>query len=245
LADWRRPYLKRSFRSDQHRVTHWLPLIESCDGLDVCDMRGSRCTRASIAFLVSAVPGEEVGVLRMRSARLWLSIDPGVMHDWGTTSIPDPKVVCLFPLAVPKRAREPVNLRFRSSLVTTSPRRTRMADPQFIDIWQKALIQYRTDTNVVLSATDNDADSPDAVLALIDKHQKAFEAYRKKGRRVRNALEPVLCLVRSFSQVAGEGVGLVSIINRYIHIHCLILSMPVSHFHQQRLFSPLFPRCSW
>jgi hypothetical protein len=118
-----------------------------------------------------------------------------------------------------------------------------MADLQFADIWQKALIQYRTDTNVALSATDNDADSPDAVLALIDKHQTAFEAYRKKGRRVRNALEPVLCFVRSFSQVAAEGVGLVSIIDRYTYT--LPHTMPVSHFHQQRPFSSLFPRCSW
>jgi hypothetical protein len=93
-----------------------------------------------------------------------------------------------------------------------------MADSQFADIWQQALNQYHSDTDVALSKIENSADSPDAVLAFIDKHQKAFEAYRKQGRRVRNALEPVLCFVRSFSQVAAEGVGVVSIITEYIRM---------------------------
>ena len=96
-----------------------------------------------------------------------------------------------------------------------------LADRQFIDIWKAAVDQYQSDTKATLSATLKDA-TPDDVLALIDKRQKEFEAYRKQGRRVRNALEPILCLVRSFSETAATIISVVRIptwIDSYVNSH--------------------------
>ena len=96
-----------------------------------------------------------------------------------------------------------------------------LADRQFIDIWKAAVDQYQSDTKATLPETLKDA-TPDDVLALIDKRQKEFEAYRKQGRRVRNALEPVLCLVRSFSETAATIISVVRIpswIDSYVNLH--------------------------
>ena len=82
-----------------------------------------------------------------------------------------------------------------------------MTQSAFDGIWKDALNKYESEAQIKLSLT---IQTPDDLLALIDKENQQFEAYRKKGLAIRNAVEPVLCLVRLFSNAAGQGVSLVS-----------------------------------
>ncbi|ETW83595.1 hypothetical protein HETIRDRAFT_312718 [Heterobasidion irregulare TC 32-1] len=82
---------------------------------------------------------------------------------------------------------------------------------QFHNIWKSALTKYKRDTDRDYFEGWLGEDSPDALFRLLDdelKSFKHFQEYRKKGEKVRRAIEPVLNMVNVFSETIGEGVAM-------------------------------------
>ncbi|KAA1474464.1 hypothetical protein DENSPDRAFT_882823 [Dentipellis sp. KUC8613] len=87
-----------------------------------------------------------------------------------------------------------------------------MANNQLSEIWRAAIEQYEADTeNDLKAASESFANisSVDGLLKAIDDKQKAFRHYRKRGAKIKGALEPVLDVVGMLADVAGEGVSVV------------------------------------
>ncbi|TFY58838.1 hypothetical protein EVG20_g8001, partial [Dentipellis fragilis] len=89
-----------------------------------------------------------------------------------------------------------------------------MADDQLSEIWKAAIEQYEADTENDLKAASEspkfaNISSVDELLTAIDDKQKAFGQYRKRGAKIKGALEPVLDVVGMLADAAGEGVAVV------------------------------------
>ena len=83
---------------------------------------------------------------------------------------------------------------------------------QFPDLWVSAIKRYKQDTRYDILEGRLEADSPDALVVIIEREQEKFKEFRKKGERIRNAIKPVLELVNRFSETVGESVATVSIL---------------------------------
>jgi fungal STAND N-terminal Goodbye domain len=78
-----------------------------------------------------------------------------------------------------------------------------------------ALAGYAKETGIDLSknplaAKFEQSRSPDAILQLLGKREKAFKEYRNGKRGLMNCLNPVVKVLYRFSGILSEASGLVS-----------------------------------
>jgi hypothetical protein len=78
-----------------------------------------------------------------------------------------------------------------------------------------ALVDYTNTTGIDLSknpfaAEIERANTPDAILKLLQEREKAFKDYREGNRRLINCLTPAVNVIQAFSGILGEAVSLVS-----------------------------------
>jgi hypothetical protein len=84
-----------------------------------------------------------------------------------------------------------------------------------IQLITDALLDYANITGIDLSknpfaAAIERANSPGAILELLQEREKAFEDYREGNRRLISCLRPAVNIIQAFSGVLGEAVSLVS-----------------------------------
>ncbi|TFY54295.1 hypothetical protein EVG20_g9764 [Dentipellis fragilis] len=93
-----------------------------------------------------------------------------------------------------------------------NPATLTMADDQFSETWAAAIKQYEADTKINIANASHDfagITSAEQLLEIIQDEQKKFKKYRKRGEKIYGALKPVLEIVGSFADAAGEAVGTV------------------------------------
>ena len=78
-----------------------------------------------------------------------------------------------------------------------------------------ALADYTKVTGIDLSkdpfaAAIEQANSPSAILELLQEREKAFKNYREGNRRLINCLSPAVNIIKAFSGILGKVAGLVS-----------------------------------
>jgi hypothetical protein len=83
-------------------------------------------------------------------------------------------------------------------------------DLKFLELWKEATMKYEDDMNIefathALASCTN----PDAVLAALDHDLQEFKDYRDRKEGLRKWLKPILHLIGSLSEAAGETVGVV------------------------------------
>ena len=84
-----------------------------------------------------------------------------------------------------------------------------------IQLITDALVDYANTTGIDLSknpfaATIEQANSPEAILVLLQEREKAFKGYREGNRRLISYLSPAVNVIHKFSGVLGDAVSLVS-----------------------------------
>ena len=89
---------------------------------------------------------------------------------------------------------------------------------QFLGLWISAIARYKEDTKCDILHGRLEANSPDALLVVIEREQEKFKEYRKEGEGIRNAIKPVLELVNRLSETVGEGMATVSIASAALEI---------------------------
>jgi len=77
------------------------------------------------------------------------------------------------------------------------------------------LVDYAKTTGIDLSknpfaAVIERANSPEAILELLQEREKAFKDYREGNRTLISCLSPVVNVIQAFSGILGETVSLVS-----------------------------------
>ena len=83
-----------------------------------------------------------------------------------------------------------------------------MAKSQYDEIWEDALKRYEKYTKTAIQVHISDDDTPNG---LLQKLKGDFAQFTDKGKRLRNKMKPVLCLVGLFAELTGEAVGTVSL----------------------------------
>ena len=78
-----------------------------------------------------------------------------------------------------------------------------------------ALVDYANITGIDLSKNPSataieSANSPEAILGLLQEREKAFRDYREGNRRLISCLSPAVNVIQAFSGILGEAVSLVS-----------------------------------
>jgi hypothetical protein len=78
-----------------------------------------------------------------------------------------------------------------------------------------ALVDYAKITGIDLSknpfaAAVKQANSPGAILELLQEREKAFKDYREGNRKLISCLSPVVNVIQAFSGILGEAVSLLS-----------------------------------
>jgi hypothetical protein len=84
-----------------------------------------------------------------------------------------------------------------------------------IQLITNALVDYEDITGIDLSknpfaAAIKQANSPGAILELLQEREKAFKDYREGNRRLVSCLSPAVNVIQAFSGILGEAVSLVS-----------------------------------
>jgi hypothetical protein len=84
-----------------------------------------------------------------------------------------------------------------------------------IQLISNALVDYTKITGIDLSknpfaATIKRANSPEAILELLQEREKAFKEYRENNRKLINCLTPAVKVIQAFSGILGEAITLVS-----------------------------------
>ena len=84
-----------------------------------------------------------------------------------------------------------------------------------IQLITDALVDYATITGIDLSnnpfaAMIERANSPGAILELLQEREKAFKDYREGNQRLISCLTPAVNVIQAFSGILGEAVSLVS-----------------------------------
>jgi hypothetical protein len=84
-----------------------------------------------------------------------------------------------------------------------------------IQLITDALVDYANITGIDLSknpfaAAIEQANSPGAILELLQEREKAFKDYREGPRRLITCLSPAVNVIQAFSGILGAGVTLVS-----------------------------------
>jgi hypothetical protein len=105
-----------------------------------------------------------------------------------------------------------------------------------IQLITDALVSYAKVTGIDLSknpfaAAIERANSPGAILELLQEREKAFKDYREGNRRLINCLNPAVNIIQAFSGILGEAVCLVS---HTSYLIALITPLVRSPSHQQR-----------
>jgi hypothetical protein len=96
----------------------------------------------------------------------------------------------------------------RFSLSTTMAQNT--ADHKFQDVWKDATRKYEDETKIKFTTHPlARCKNPDAVLDALDRDLQVFQDYRDKKEKLRKWLKPMLHLVVSLSETAGEAAGAV------------------------------------
>jgi hypothetical protein len=108
-----------------------------------------------------------------------------------------------------------VTILARSSFAPSpSLSRITMSNDSFQRIWNEAIRNYQSLTGTDITGEVNDIgdiDTADDLLRRIDQAQERFKLYRKRGEKIRRVLEPLLVLIRAFSDTIGNAVGMVCI----------------------------------
>jgi soluble cytochrome b562 len=78
-----------------------------------------------------------------------------------------------------------------------------------------ALVDYTNTTGIDLSrnpfaAAIERANSPAAILELLQEREKEFKDYREGNRRLISCLSPAVNVIQAFSGILGEAISLVS-----------------------------------
>jgi hypothetical protein len=99
-----------------------------------------------------------------------------------------------------------------SSTVQTTSTTSSTSNIQLIT---DALVDYAKITGIDLSKNPfatafEQANSPGAILELLQEREKAFKDYREENRRLISCLSPVVNVIHAFSGILGEAVSLVS-----------------------------------
>jgi fungal STAND N-terminal Goodbye domain len=84
-----------------------------------------------------------------------------------------------------------------------------------IQLITNALVDYEKITGIDLSSNPfasviKQANSPEAILELLQEREKAFKDYREGNRRLISCLSPAVNVIQAFSGILGEAVSLVS-----------------------------------
>jgi hypothetical protein len=84
-----------------------------------------------------------------------------------------------------------------------------------IQLITDALVDYAKVTGIDLSknsfaAAIERANSPGAILELLQEREKAFKDYREGNRRLISCLSPAVNVIQAFSGILGEAASLVS-----------------------------------
>ena len=84
-----------------------------------------------------------------------------------------------------------------------------------IQLITDALVDYTNITGIDLSknpfaAAIERADSPAAILELLQEREKAFKDYREGNRTLISCLSPAVKVIQAFSGILGEAINLVS-----------------------------------
>ena len=100
-----------------------------------------------------------------------------------------------------------------SSTVQTTPSTPSNFNIQLIN---DALVEYTNITGIDLSknsfaAAIKRANSPGAILELLQEREKAFKDYRKGYQTLISCLTPVVNVIQAFSGVLGDTVSLVGL----------------------------------
>ena len=79
-----------------------------------------------------------------------------------------------------------------------------------------ALAGYAKITGIDLSkssfaSTLEQSNSPEVILQLLERREKAFKEYRDDNRRLINCLSPAVKVLQAFSGILGEAASLVSV----------------------------------
>jgi len=83
-----------------------------------------------------------------------------------------------------------------------------------IQLFTDALVDYAKITGMDLSknpfaAAIEQANSPGAILKLLQEREKAFEGYREGNRSLISCLSPAVNVIQAFSGILGAAVSLV------------------------------------
>ena len=103
-------------------------------------------------------------------------------------------------------------------------------------IWDRAISTYNHHTeSYYLIEGGLGANSPDALFGILHDELNSFKEYRKKGDKVRSAIEPVLNMVNMFSETIGEGLATVRTMSAQIsdtkfNFHCIRHSLQRKRF---------------
>ncbi len=78
-----------------------------------------------------------------------------------------------------------------------------------------ALADYSKQTGIDFSGNPfavalEQSNSPEAILRLLQQHEKAFQEYRDGNRRLINSISSTVRILQAFSGILGETVSLVS-----------------------------------
>jgi hypothetical protein len=81
-----------------------------------------------------------------------------------------------------------------------------------------ALVDYTNTTGIDLSknpfaAAIERADSPAAILELLQEREKEFKDYREGNRRLISCLSPAVNVIQAFSGILGEAISVSHIFN--------------------------------
>ena len=104
-----------------------------------------------------------------------------------------------------------------------------------------ALVDYANITGIDLSknpfaAAIERANSPGAILELLQEREKAFKDHRERNGRLINCLSPAVNVIQAFSGILGEAVSLVSHTDTYHLITLLTLPRQVPFPPAKALF---------
>jgi hypothetical protein len=97
----------------------------------------------------------------------------------------------------------------------SSTRQATSSPSNFQSIFDASLANYNKVTGIDLSnnpfsAAIEHSNSPEAILELLQKREKAFERYRTENRRLTSCLRPAVEAIHSFSGILGSGANPVS-----------------------------------
>jgi hypothetical protein len=82
----------------------------------------------------------------------------------------------------------------------------------FQDLWRDAFLRYKevTGHDLLRISSLNQllyVDSVEAIIHVLESHDKSFKAFRTGGKNIRAVLSPVMRLVGFFTDVAAEAAS--------------------------------------